>query len=150
MKPFFVCFFCCLVVAAFLVRLAAVAAMRAIRKDAPRPRFFPAVWTGTAGLALVIASVQIGVAVHEMRSLHRVGQLAKVGDAKADVATRVKPYWKVVHPPEERPEEDRDTAETWWVVRYHGTISPIPGKSAWQISFDDNDRVCFSGLSKAY
>ena len=150
MKPSFVCLFCCLVVVAFLVRLAAIAAMRALRKDAPRPRFFPAVWTGVAGLALAIASVQIGVAVHEMRSLYRIGELVKVGDAKADVATRVKPSWKAVHPPEDRPEEDRITAETWLVVHYHGTISPIPGKSAWQIGFDDNDRVCFSGRSLAY
>ena len=150
MKPAFICFFCCLIVAAFLARTIVVALVRAVRKDGARPAFFPKGWAVVSGLALVIVAVQMGVAVHEMRSLYRVGELVQVGDSKAHVATLVKPAWTAVRPQEERPEEDHDVAETWWVVVYHGAISPIPGKSAWQIGFDDNDRVCFSGRSLAY
>ena len=66
MLPSFVCFLCCLVVAAFIARAGAVAVLRARQKGAMRPSFFPVGWTVVSGLALAIAAVQIGVAVHEM------------------------------------------------------------------------------------
>lgn len=153
MLPSFVCFFCCLVVAAFIARAGAVAVLRARQKGATRPPFFPTGWTVVSGLALAIAAVQIGVAVHEMRDLYRIGQLVKVGDSKSHVETVVEPAWRKTNPPEKRAasEADRDVAETWWVVRHHSALSPIPArKSAWMICFDDAGRVCRSCRSLAY
>ena len=108
MIPTFVCFFCCLVVGTFIVRAGAVAVLRARQKGAKRPAFFPAGWTVVSGLALVIAAVQIGVAVREMRSLYRVGRLVKVGDGKSHVETVVKPAWAVTNPPAKRATSDAD------------------------------------------
>ena len=153
MLPSFVCFLCCLVVAAFIARAGAVAVLRARQKGATRPAFFPTGWTVVSGLALAIAAVQIGVAVHEMRDLYRIGQLVKVGDTKSHVETVVEPAWRKTNPPEKRAaaEADRDIAETWWVVRHHSALSPIPArKSAWMIGFDDDGRVCRSCRSLAY
>ena len=140
MIPILVCFCCCLVVAAFLVRLVAVAIVRTVRKDGEHLAFFPKAWIFAACLAFLVAAIQIGVSVYEMRSLYRIGEIVKVGDSKAHDEALVKPTWR-----------SSDLPETWWIVRRHCAVSIVPQKkSAWMISFDDNDRVCTSCLSKAY
>ncbi len=140
MIPIFVCFYCCLVVAAFLVRVVIVAIVRALRKDGERFALFPKAWMFAACLAFLIATIQIGVSVYEMRSLYRIGEIVKVGDSKDHVEALVKPTLR-----------SSDLPETWWIVRRHCAVSIVPAKkSAWMISFDGNDRVCFSCLSKAY
>ena len=138
--PIFVCFYCCLVVAAFLVRVVIVAIVRVLRKDGERFALFPKAWMFAAYLAFLIATIQIGVSVYEMRSLYRIGEIVKVGDSKDHVEALVKPTWR-----------SSDLPETWWIVRRHCAVSIVPSKkSAWMISFDGNDRVCVSCLSKAY
>ena len=102
--------------------------LRARQKGATRPAFFPTGWTVVSGLALAIAAVQIGVAVHEMRDLYRIGQLVKVGDAKSHAETVVEPAWRKTKPPEKRAASEADVAETWWVVRHHSALSPIPAR----------------------
>ena len=140
MIPIFVCFYCCLVVAAFLVRVVIVAIVRALRKDGERFALFPKAWMFAACLAFLIATIQIGVSVYEMRSLYRIGEIVKVGDSKDHVEALVRPTLRA-----------SDLPETWWIVRRHCAVSIVPAKkSAWMISFDGNDRVCFSCLSKAY
>ena len=140
MMPTLVCFWCCLVVVAFLVRLVIVAIVRTVRKDGEHLAFFPKAWIFAACLAFLVAAIQIGVSVYEMRSLYRIGEIVKVGDSKAHVEALVKPTWR-----------SSDLPETWWIVRRHCALSIVPQKkSAWMISFDDNDRVCTSCLSKAY
>ena len=140
MMPTLVCFWCCLVVVAFLVRLVIVAIVRTVRKDGEHLAFFPKAWIFAACLAFLVAAIQIGVSVYEMHSLYQIGEIVKVGDSKAHVEALVKPTWR-----------SSDLPETWWIVRRHCAVSIVPQKkSAWMISFDDNDRVCTSCLSKAY
>ena len=94
MIPIFVCFYCCLVVAAFLVRVVIVAIVRVLRKDGERFALFPKAWMFAACLAFLIATIQIGVSVYEMRSLYRIGEIVKVGDSKDHVEALVKPTWR--------------------------------------------------------
>lgn len=140
MVPSLVCLLCCLVVVVFLFRAVVVSIVRLVRKDGACSERFPKVWTLVAGLAFTVAAIQIGVAVHEMRSLYRIGEIVKIGDSKDRVEALVKPTWR-----------SSDSPETWWIVRRHCAISPVPSKkSAWMISFDDRDCVCISCLSQAY
>ena len=140
MVPSLVCLWCCLVVVVFLFRAVVVSIVRLVRKDGACSERFPKVWTLVAGLAFTVAAIQIGVAVHEMRSLYRIGEIVKIGDSKDRVEALVKPTWR-----------SSDSPETWWIVRRHCAISPVPSKkSAWMISFDDRDCVCISCLSQAY